>query len=122
MIFSGNFKTDSALITGTQHQCNGIETDIVVHIYPEDCPWCGISNADPVIISRAKALLIVSTYQRLQCSCGWILCEENPDGWITPDNCSNAEELVTESVNMPLEVNIADINQEITSSDAVSWY
>ena len=117
-------------IIGTDHQCNGIETEIVVHIYPKDCPWCGISNADPVIISRAKALLIVSTYQRLQCSCGWTLCEENLDGWITPDNCSNAEELIIEAVNISLEVNITDINdvqeqpqaQEIISSDAVSRY
>ena len=57
-------KNDICII-GTQHHCNGIETDIVVHIYPEDCPWCKISNADPVIISRAMAMLIVSTYQRI---------------------------------------------------------
>ena len=83
-------------IVGTQHQCNGIETDIVIHIYPEDCPLCGISSADPVIISRAMALLIVSTYQRVQCDCGWKLCEDNfSDGWITPDAYSDEEDNTT---------------------------
>ena len=45
-------------IIGKNHQCNGIETEIVVHVYPSDCPYCGISHADPVIISRATAMLI----------------------------------------------------------------
>ena len=58
-------------IIGTQHQCNGIETELVANMYPADCPWCGISNADPVIISRAKGMLIMGTYQRLDCNCGW---------------------------------------------------
>jgi hypothetical protein len=58
-------------IIGAQHQCNGIETELVVHVYPANCPFCKISNADPVIISRAKAMLIVATYQRIKCSCGW---------------------------------------------------
>ena len=59
---------------GTQHQCNGIETELVVHIYVANCPSCGTSNADPVIISRAKAMLILCTYQRQNCTvleCGW---------------------------------------------------
>ena len=59
-------------IVGAQHQCNGIETELVVHIYPANCQFCEISNADPVIISRAKAMLIVATFQRTNCSnCGW---------------------------------------------------
>ena len=58
-------------IVGVQHQCNGIETELVIHVYPADCPLCQISNADPVIISRAKAMLVVATYQRIQCICGW---------------------------------------------------
>ena len=80
-------------IVGTQHQCNGIETDIVVHIYPDDCPWCGISNADPVIISRTLALLIVSTYQRVKCDCGWKARKEEVDhGWRTPQIHSDNED------------------------------
>ena len=74
-------------ILGTDHQCNGIETDIVVHVYVADCPVCQISNADPVVISRAKAMLILSTYVRLTCSCcGWKMSvqEEIDDGWQTP--------------------------------------
>ena len=63
-------------IVGTQHQCNGIETDVVVHVYVADCPMCGISNTDPVILSRAKAMLILSTYKRLECPCGWKKDEE----------------------------------------------
>ena len=62
-------------IVGAQHQSNGIETELVIHVYPADCPSCEISNADPVIISRAKAMFVVATYQRLQCKgdrgCGW---------------------------------------------------
>ena len=66
-----NRKCDMCII-GTEHQCNGIETDIVVHIFVADCPVCQISSADPVIVSRAKAMLIISTYQRNECSCcGW---------------------------------------------------
>ena len=34
-------------IVGSQHQCNGIETELVVHVYPANCPFCNISNADP---------------------------------------------------------------------------
>ena len=82
-------------ILGTDHHCNGIETDLVVHIYVADCPVCQISNADPVIISRAKAMLILSTYVRLNCSCcGWKMSvqEELEDGWQTPTEESEEEE------------------------------
>ena len=30
-------KNDMCII-GVQHQCNGIETEIVIHVYPGDCP------------------------------------------------------------------------------------
>ena len=33
-------RLNDMVIIGPQHQCNGIETEIVVHIYPADCPWC----------------------------------------------------------------------------------
>ena len=39
------------------------------------------------------ALLIVSTYQRVQCSCGWKLRnEEINDGWETPETLSINDE------------------------------
>jgi hypothetical protein len=80
-------------IIGAQHQCNGIETELVVHVYPANCQFCGISNADPVIISRTKAMLIVATYQRTNCSsCGY--------GQIQPKN----DEILKES----LKINILD--------------
>jgi hypothetical protein len=67
-------RKNDVIMIGTQHQSNGIETELVVHIYVAICPSCGTSNADPVIISRAKAMLILSTYQRQNCTvleCGW---------------------------------------------------
>mgnify|MGYP001183252128 FL=1 len=79
-------RKNDVCIIGRDHQCNGIEVEIVLHILPADCPSCGISNSDPVIVSRAKAMVITSTYQRLQCSCGW---KNDPTindcGWNTPD-------------------------------------
>ena len=89
-------KNDMCII-GTQHQCNGIETDIVIHVHVANCPMCGISNADPVIISRAKAMLIISTYKRPNCICGWnsnlSLRKQisHADGWITPYNSDDEE-------------------------------
>jgi hypothetical protein len=67
-------RENDMIMIGTQHQSNGIETELVVHVYVANCPSCGTSNADPVIISRAKAMLILSTYQRQNCTileCGW---------------------------------------------------
>ena len=98
-------KNDMCII-GTQHQCNGIETDIVVHVHVADCTMCGISNADPVIISRAKAMLIISTYKRPNCICGWNSNlslrkqseHESAVGWITPYN-SDDEETCLDSAN-----------------------
>jgi hypothetical protein len=69
-------------IVGTEHQCNGIETDVVVHIYVSDCSFCQISNADPVIVSRAKSMLVLSNYERLECkSCGWKKSESFESDW-----------------------------------------
>ena len=76
------------IMIGTQHQCNGIETELVVHIYVANCPSCGTSNADPVIISRAKAMLILATYQRQNCTileCGWNH-NDLEVVWTTPNN------------------------------------
>ena len=42
---------------------HGIETNIVVHVYPENCPECGICFEDPVIISRSTAFLAMSKYR-----------------------------------------------------------
>ena len=59
-------KSDLCLV-GTANKINGIETDIVVHITPTKCSFCKVSSEDPVIISRAKAMLIVSTYRGSTC-------------------------------------------------------
>ena len=80
-------KNDIILI-GTQHQTNGIETELVVHVYVANCSSCGISNADPVIISRAKAMVILSTYQRQNCTvleCGLNRNDDEVGGWTTPN-------------------------------------
>ena len=93
-------------ILGTDHHCNGIETDLVVHVYVADCPVCQISNADPVVISRAKAMLILSTYVRLNCSCcGWKMSvqEELEDGWQTPTEESEAEDELFEDSQVLLD-------------------
>jgi hypothetical protein len=93
-------------ILGTDHHCNGIETDLVVHIYVADCPVCQISNADPVVISRAKAMLILSTYVRLKCSCcGWKMSvqEEPEDGWKTPTEESEEEDELFEDSQVLLD-------------------
>ena len=93
-------RKNDVCIIGRDHQCNGIEVEIVAHILPADCPSCGISNSDPVIVSRAKAMVIVSTYQRLQCSCGW---KNNPNvndcGWSTPDQSDVEGDDLEESVH-----------------------
>ena len=54
-------------IFGVNHKSNGIQTDIVIHVLPQNCPMCGFSSEDPVIASRAMAILIVATYQRSSC-------------------------------------------------------
>ena len=76
-------RKNDVLMIGTQHQCNGIETELVIHVHVANCPSCGTSNADPVIISRANAMLILSTYQRQDCTCGWNR-NEIEAAWATP--------------------------------------
>ena len=61
-----NRRNDFCVI-GSDHKCNGIETEIVLYVLPEDCPECEHSNEDPVIASRAKAMMIVSMYKRSTC-------------------------------------------------------
>ena len=54
-------------IETTQHNANGLETKVVVYILPEECKQCCHSNEDPVIASRATAMLIVARYERSHC-------------------------------------------------------
>ena len=80
-------RKNDIIMIGTQHQSNGIETELVVHVYVANCPSCITSNADPVIISRAKAMLILSTYQRQNCTvleCGWNRNAVEDGRWTTP--------------------------------------
>ena len=59
-------------IVGMDSKINGIETEIVVHVFPAECRLCHISSADPVIISRTKAMLIIVTYKRsIHKNCNW---------------------------------------------------
>ena len=54
---------------------------------------CGISSADPVVISRAKAMFISATYQRYYCTCGWKKqITINDLGWETPCDSETEEE------------------------------
>ena len=93
-------RKNDVCIIGRDHHCNGIEVEIVVHILPADCPSCGISNSDPVIVSRAKAMVIVSTYQRLHCTCGWRNDPTiNDCGWNTPDQSDVEGDDLDESVH-----------------------
>ena len=50
-----------------KHDCNGVETTTVGHIHPAKCPECFHSNEDPVIASRATAVLITAVYKRSNC-------------------------------------------------------
>ena len=80
-------RKNDVIMIGAQHQSNGIETELVVHIYVADCSSCGTSNADPVIISRAKAMLILATYQRQNCTvleCGLNRNDDEVGRWTTP--------------------------------------
>ena len=88
-------------IIGAQHHCNGIETDVVVHVYVADCPLCGISNTDPVILSRAKAMLIISTYKRLECPCGWKKHDHGFDIQNESDDQNSSEQMMAAEL-MPM--------------------
>ena len=106
-------KTDMCII-GLQHQCNGIETDLVVHVYVADCQMCGISNADPVIISRAKAMLILSTYQRLQCSCGWTHgLQYFTDDWKTPLNSDEEDDASNNQIQILHQTNEVQVQVKV---------
>ena len=111
-------RKNDVCIIGRDHQCNGIEVEIVVHILPADCPSCGISNSDPVIVSRAKAMVIISTYPRLRCSCGW---KNDPTvndcGWNTPDQSDVEGNDLEESVHGSCQGSIKEYHlQSITGS------
>ena len=93
-------------IIGAQHHCNGIETDVVVHIYVADCPMCGISNIDPVILSRSKAMLILSTYKRLECPCGW----KKEDIHNESDDEHISEDLITTALMPMVDSNVTETN------------
>ena len=93
-------------IIGAQHHCNGIETDVVVHIYVADCPMCGISNIDPVILSRSKAMLILSTYKRLECPCGW----KKEDIQNESDDQNISEDLITTALTPMVDSNVPETN------------
>ena len=93
-------RKNDIIMIGAHHQSNGIETELVVHIYVANCPSCGTSNADPVIISRAKAMLILSTYRRQNCTileCGWNQNDVEVR-WTTPEN----SDVECEEDNRPL--------------------
>ena len=44
-----------------------LETKVVLYILPKECEDCCHSNIDPVIVSRATAMLIVARYERSHC-------------------------------------------------------
>ena len=50
---------DLCIVT-MKHRSNGLETKVVVYILPAACEECGHSNEDPVIASRATAMLVVA--------------------------------------------------------------
>jgi len=60
-------RKNDLLIIGIDHQCNGIETDIVSYVFPEPCQTCEFSSEDPVIASRATAMQIIAFYKRISC-------------------------------------------------------
>ena len=82
-------KSDLCLV-GTANKINGIETDIVVHIIPAKCSFCKVSSEDPVIISRAKAMLIVSTYRGSTCEkCKKSASQQTLDS-LADSSCANS--------------------------------
>ena len=66
LCFPEKRKTDLCIV-GVNHKCNGIQTSIVVYVFPQHCPECDYSSEDPVIASRATAMLITAKYQRQNC-------------------------------------------------------
>ena len=110
-------------IVGTDHYFNGVDVNVVVHVLPADCPLCGLSNTNPVIITRAKAVLILAKYQRLDCTCGWKHQITLSDaGWSTPKNQSDDErdESLKDSVGESISSSLRDSIQKcrhISSQD-----
>ena len=60
-------RKNDLIFLGTKHNCNGIQTEIVIHVLPEPCILCDHSSEDPVIASRATARFIMVFYERLTC-------------------------------------------------------
>ena len=60
-------KKNDLFIVGVDHNSNGIQTSIVVYVSPEHCTECGYSSEDPVITSRATAMLIIANFVRSSC-------------------------------------------------------
>ena len=70
-------------------QCNGIECEIIVYILPGPCPKCEFSSQDPVISSRATAMLILATYQGSSCpnpNCGNLNLDDEEDDYDDEEN------------------------------------
>merc|ERR1712110_533227 len=61
-----NRKNDLCIF-GIDHKSNGIQTSIVVSVLPQACPECGFPSEDPVIASRATAMLIFAMYLGTTC-------------------------------------------------------
>jgi hypothetical protein len=86
---------DLCFIIRANHNCNGIETDIVSYVLPGPCPNCEFSSEDPIIASRATAMQIMARYRRSKCPhCGEVEEEEKSvdepvakrNKLLTPDN------------------------------------
>ena len=109
-------------IIGTQHGCNGIETDVVVHVYVADCPLCGISNTDPVILSRAKAMLIISTYKRLECPCGWKKHDHGFDIQNESDDQNSSEQMMAAELMPMIDSRPLETKREEIEVDNMNRY
>ena len=71
---------DLCFIIGANHNCNGIETDIVSYVLPGPCPNCEFSSEDPIIASRATAMQIMARYKRSKCPhCGEVEEDEKSE-------------------------------------------
>ena len=106
-------KNDMVMIEN-EHACNGIEANIVVHIYPEDCPECGICCEDPVIISRSTAMLIMVRYKRkLPC----FHCQEAHE-----EVHEEANEEVHEEANGEVHEGIQEKTHDVEMGNSTSLY
>ena len=72
---------DLCFMIRANHNCNGIETDIVSYVLPEPCPNCEFSSEDPIIASRATAMQIMARYKTKYCGhCGEVEEDEKSVG------------------------------------------